>query len=55
MKLESPLVIGLLIVFAVIGLLAVLAILGMSFMHGGMMGAFGRMMSACQAMMTMHR
>ena len=52
---ESPVVKGLLIVFAVIGVLTVLAFLGMAFMHGGMMGltgSFGTMMSACQDMMA---
>lgn len=52
MNMESPLVKALLIVFAVIGVLAVLAILGMAFMHGGMMGSFGTMMSACQGMIA---
>ena len=49
---DSLLIKGLLIVFALIGVLAVLAILGMIFMHGGMMGSFGTMMSACQGMMA---
>lgn len=55
MNIGSPLIKGLLIVFAIIGLLAVLAILGMVLMHGGMMGImwpFGKMMPACQGMMA---
>ena len=49
---ESPLVKGLLIIFAVIGALAVLAVLGMASMHGGMMGSLGTIMPACQGMMA---